>query len=216
MPVTIEPIEKPAEDISVDLDGPVTFEQYSEALRLFHAEFIAVAVEYGWDKPSSIIRRITLEFPERRNSKVQPAQISPDLTKQMFTPKGWAAFTASTQKEYASRLVLFRKRLLKLASEGYFDALGKRNEEVNRILRAAGLPPYSQPEGTRYRIAAGGRLSFVHENRSEHEVTEEVQAKYAEFYKANGWTLETGYTLPSVSQLRGQMPIPADETAELL
>src|SRR5580692_9319774 len=90
MPVTIEPMlvnedEKPAQP-SVDLDSPVTFGQYSETLRLFHAEFIAIATEYGWDKPSAMLRRISLEFPERRNGKVQPAQIDPDLTERMFTP----------------------------------------------------------------------------------------------------------------------------------
>lgn len=84
MPVTIEPVSKElrkdepttppvAEDNMLDLTAPVTFEQYGEALRKMHAKLIAIAVEHDWDKPSAMARRVTLEFPERRNGKVTPA-----------------------------------------------------------------------------------------------------------------------------------------------
>jgi hypothetical protein len=208
MPVTIEPVV--TEDKTLDLTGPVTFEQYSEALQRFHAEFISVAIQFGWDKPSAMIRRITLEFPERRTSKVTPARIAEDLTQDMFTPEGWLAFTAKTQAEYAQRLVLFRKRLLKLCQEDF------STEIANGILKAAGLPEYEEPKGFRYQIGSGPRLNFTDERGREADVAEEVQQLFAEFYAANGWVIEKGYTLPGVAKRRGPVPIPETETAPLL
>jgi hypothetical protein len=221
MPVTIEPVaelrkDEPtplaAEDSVLDLTAPVSFEQYGEALRKMHAELIAIAVEHGWDKPSAMARRVTLEMPERRNGKVTPAPVgSADLTQDMFTPEGWAAYTANADKEYAARLVLFRKRILKLSAEGYFDT-----DIANRILTAGGLPSYDEPKGFRYRIGGGPVLSFTDPSGNERDVNDEINRKFQEFFDANGWTIENGYVLPGTSRLRGRLPIPADETAPLL
>jgi len=217
MPVTIETIEPPAGEIreresaTLDLAAGVTFEQYSEVLKRIHAEFIAIAVERGWDSPSKLIRRISLEFPERRTSKVTPAQISEDLTEDMFLPEGWAQFTAKTQAQYAERLVLFRKRILRYVTDGYFSV-----DIASRVLLAGGLPPYDQPEGFRYTTGTGPRLEFTSLNENQREVTEEVGRKFTEFFAANEWAIQAGYTLPMVSKRRDPAPIPEDETAPLL
>lgn len=219
MPVTIEPVKElwkdeptPPEDNVLDLTVPVTFARYGEALRKMHAELIAIAEEYGWDKPSAMARRVTLEMPERRNGKVTPAQVgSADLTQGMFTPEGWAAYNANAEKEYAARLVLFRKRILKLSAEGYFNT-----DIANRILTAGGLPSYDEPKGFRYRIGGGPVLSFTDPSSNERDVNAEVNRKFQEFFDANGWAIEAGYVLPGASRLRGHRPIPADQTAPLL
>lgn len=217
MPVTIETIEpeekiqEHAERATLDLTAPVTFEQYSEVLRRIHAEFVAIAVEHGWDSPSKLIRRISLEFPERRTSKVTPAKIGEDLTEDMFLPDGWAKFTAKTQAQYAERLVLFRKRILRYVTEGYFGV-----DIASRILLAGGLPSYDQPKGFRYLTGSGPRLEFTSPDGSEQAVTTEVERKFTEFFAANGWTIQAGYTMPAVSKRHGAIPVPENETAPLL
>lgn len=129
----------------------------------------------------------------------------------MFTPEGWAAYNAKAEKEYAARLVLFRKRILKLSAEGYFVI-----ETANRILAAGGLPSYDEPKGFRYRIGSGPALSFTDPSGNEMDVNDEINRKLQEFFDANGWVIKAGYMLPGASRLHGRQPIPADETAPLL
>ena len=74
MPVTIEPVAK---ENARDPLAPVTFAKYSETLRLFHAEFIRIAVQYGRDKPSATLPRspwnspsgATARSPRRRSAR---------------------------------------------------------------------------------------------------------------------------------------------------
>jgi hypothetical protein len=142
---------------------------------------------------------------------VAPAKIGDDLTEDMFTPEGWAAYTDTVNRQYAERLSLFRKRVLQFTSEGYFDL-----DEANRILAAAGLPEFPAPKGTRYITGAGPRLYFYTDDRDEARVTREFQRKYREFLDANGWHMQDGYTPPAIAQRNEAPVIPADERAPLL
>jgi hypothetical protein len=209
MTAVTEPESPPAVPV-LDLTGPVTFEQYQAALRGFQAEFIRLATEQGWNNPSATLRKITREFPERRNGEFQFDQLYPEITPEDLTEDGLVKFNEMITRQYAERLALYRRRVLGAA--GNYWTL----EQANRVLAAAGIPGWEPPKlGNPYRAESFPVLEFYTESNNLTTVTTEFRAKFTEWLDANGYRIADRYNPPTIR--RGAVAqVPATEKAELL
>jgi hypothetical protein len=193
----------------LNLSAPVTWEQYQETLRLFHAAFIADAAERIKERPSMQVRRISPEFPERRNGQVTPDQLYPEVTPEDLTEEGKVKFGELTGKQYAERLATYRRRALSLV--GQWWTLG----QANRVLGAAGLPGYGTdlPPGNPYYASSFPVVNFQFDGDLA-AASADFQGKFEEWMRVNGYVVPARYVLPTITPRTESIPV--SEKAALL
>lgn len=199
---------------TLNLDQPVTLDQYTRALQGLWDGIIAGGRTHDWYQPRATFRRTTREFPER-GATVHVDPIPVDLTPEMFTPGGYDQYLNLINLKYAQRLKDIKGRMLTLtANSGYTI------EQINEVLTAGGLPVHevpTPPPGRRYQGALPA-IQVWSEAGSRRDVATEIRDALAEFINEKGWTIVPGYEgrPNSVDEIRNEYQVPAGDMTPLL